>query len=212
MGHIARALQRMDPFFRDPFDPFEINSFFYPERAISRRNKQSLANIMQSLDDATNLIMRSNSTPNRRRREIVESSDKFEIFIDVPEGMEAKDITLELVRNDEVLHLSGIHKVEKDNIVSESRISRMFTLGKNTDPAKISAKLSDGVLVVTVPKVEVEEVKESRKIEIAEETVSKKEEEVVTEEEISDDQIADINTDKALDENIDDGELEIHED
>merc|ERR1712232_484538 len=168
MGHIARALQRMDPFFRDPFDPFEINSFFYPERAIARRNKQSLANIMQSLDDATNLIMRSNSTPNRRRREIVESSDKFEIFIDVPEGMEAKDITLGLVRNDEVLHLSGIHKVE--------------------------------------------EVKESRKIEIAEETVSKKEEEVVTEEEISDDQIADINTDKALEENIDDGELEIHED
>merc|ERR1712232_281635 len=124
------------------------------------------------LDDATNLIMRSKTMS--KRREIVESPDKYEIFIDVPEGMDAKDITLELVRNEEVLHLSGVHKAEKENIVSESRISRMFTLGKNADASKISAKLSDGVVEVTVPKVEVDKVKESRKIEISEEKGRKK--------------------------------------
>merc|ERR1712232_1078142 len=57
---------------------------------------------------------------------------------------------------------------------SESRISRMFTLGKNADASKISAKLSDGVVEVTVPKVEVDKVKESRKIEISEEKGRKK--------------------------------------
>ena len=46
--------------------------------------------------------------------------------------MDARDITLELVRNEEVLHLSGVHKAEKENIVSESWISRMFTLKKKT--------------------------------------------------------------------------------
>lgn len=62
--------------------------------------------------------------------------------------MEARDITLELVRNEEVLHLSGVHKAEKENIVSESWISRMFTLKKNADVSKISAKLSGlGVLL-----------------------------------------------------------------
>lgn len=179
----ARALQsQMDPFFRDtydPFDPFEMESLFYPRRTVTRRNinnnlnsMANMVNAMQSLDDATNLIMRSKTMS--KRREIEESPDKYEIFIDVPEGMEAKDITLELVRNEEVLHLSGVHKAEKENIVSESRISRMFTLGKNADVSKISAKLSDGVVEVTVPKVEVDKVKESRKIEISEEKVRKK--------------------------------------
>merc|ERR1712232_698631 len=102
------------------------------------------------------------------RPEIVESPDKYEILINMPERLKTKDITLELVRNNEVLHLSGEHKVEKDNIMRHSRINRMFTLGKNADVSKISAKMSKGVLQVTVPKVEVDEVKENRKIEISE--------------------------------------------
>jgi HSP20 family molecular chaperone IbpA len=167
----------MDPFVRDPFDvfdPFVMDPFYHPQRSAMSRSinnsLNSMANIMQSLNDATNLVLGSN--PKSKRREIVESPDKYEIFINVPEGMETKDITLELVRNDEVLHLSGVHKAEKDNIVSESRINRMFTLGKNADTSKISAKLSGGVVAVTVPKIEVDKVKESRRIEISEEKVS----------------------------------------
>merc|ERR1712013_363260 len=62
---------------------------------------------------------------------------------------------------------------EKDNIMRHSRINKMFRLSKNADVSKISAKLSKGVLQVTVPKVEVDEVKENRKIEISEDVAVK---------------------------------------
>ena len=53
----------------------------------------------------------------------------------------------------------------------------MFKLGDNADKSNISAKMFDGVLKVTVPKVKVEEVKASRKIEIVQDALPKAEKE-----------------------------------
>lgn len=160
LSQIDRAFQSSMGAFRsdllDPFhfiDPFEMRTFSYRQPYVMRRNKNNLVD------------------------EIKESLDKFEININIPKGMNANDINLELMRNGEILRFRGSHKIEKDNIMRQSQISRMFTLGKNADTSKVIAKLSDGLLQVTVPKIVRDEEPVNIKIEITENAVAKSEKE-----------------------------------
>ena len=155
LSQIDRAFQSSTEALRseflDPFhfiDPFEINSVSYRQPYLMRRNKNNPAD------------------------EIKEDLEKFEININIPKGMTANDINLELMRNSEILRLSGSYKIEKNNIVRQSEISRMFTLGPNADTSKVSAKLSDGVLQVTVPKIKRDEALVNIKIDITDNSVA----------------------------------------
>ena len=155
-----RTLPRIDRSFRssmealrselfDPvhiMDPFEMDIVAYRQPYLMRRNKNNLAD------------------------EINESLDNFKININIPKGMKANDISLELMRNGEILRLHGSYRIEKDNIVTQSQISRMFKLGKNADTSKVSAKLSDGVLQVIVPKIHRDVESANIKIDITENT------------------------------------------
>merc|ERR1712232_439161 len=78
-----------------------------------------------------------------------------------------------LENNNKDLCLRGEHKVENDNIVRKSRINRVFSLGTNADERKISARMSKGMLHVTVPKLEIENVEKNRTIEITEDDIVK---------------------------------------
>ena len=58
-----------------------------------------------------------------------------------------------------MLHITGHRKVEKDNSFEEYKFEKRFTLGRDLDVAKMTANLSNGVLVLTAPKKEKEEPK-----------------------------------------------------
>jgi HSP20 family protein len=55
--------------------------------------------------------------------------------------------------------MKGHRKVEKENSYEEYKFEKRFTLGRDLDTTKLTANLSDGVLVLTAPKKEKEEPK-----------------------------------------------------
>lgn len=100
--------------------------------------------------------------------DVVEHDKHFEIDVALP-GMKKNEVSIEL--EDGVLTISGErkHESEEKNAkyhLVESRygkFSRSFTLPRNVDRDSISAKMSDGILKITINKAE-EAV--SRKVEI----------------------------------------------
>jgi HSP20 family protein len=86
--------------------------------------------------------------------EIKESDVTYEIAIDIPDGIKASDMKVELENDGTVLHLSGGRKLEEKDKVSTTRFHKRFTIGPNVETDKITASLSDGVLVLTAPKIE----------------------------------------------------------
>lgn len=90
--------------------------------------------------------------------EVSENSKQFRLAVDVP-GVKAEDIKVDLEHHGRVLHMTGHRKVEKDNSFEEYKFEKRFTLGRDIETEKITANLSDGVLVLTAPKKEKEEPK-----------------------------------------------------
>ena len=91
----------------------------------------------------------------RRGYQVQETNDQYTLSMDVP-GVKASDLNLQLV-NDAVLCLTGSRKSQHDSSnnsrsAMESRFQQCFTLGP-VDPSRITADLSDGVLVVNATKV-----------------------------------------------------------
>lgn len=108
--------------------------------------------------------------------EIKELDNEYEIQVDIPEGLTAADVSLEVY--DGYLHLTGKRRVDEDGRVSETRFERLFSVGDNVNVDEIKANLSDGTLVVKAPKVEVETGKNKITIPITETPVLPDEEEV----------------------------------
>ena len=88
---------------------------------------------------------------------VKETDDDFQLEVAAP-GMSKKDFNLELVKN--VLTISAkkeLSKEEKDNgytrkEFSYSSFQRAFTLPNTIEGEKISAKYTDGILYITLPK------------------------------------------------------------
>jgi HSP20 family protein len=110
--------------------------------------------------------------------EIKEHDGTYEIAVHVPDGVKASDVAVELENDGTVLHLSGERRQEDENgkLVSETRFEKRFTIGTNVDTDNITANLSDGVLVLTAPKIETEQ---KRTIAITEKPHVASEEEVI---------------------------------
>jgi HSP20 family protein len=88
--------------------------------------------------------------------EINEIDDTYQIAVDVP-GVKAEDMSVQLDNDGRVLNISGGRKVVKDNTITETKFEKRFTIGKNVDMEKVTAKLADGVLVLSAPKIEKKE-------------------------------------------------------
>jgi HSP20 family protein len=69
-------------------------------------------------------------------------------------GVKPDHMKIELENNGRVLHISGDRKEKTDTSYKEFKFDKRFTLGRNLDTSKIAAHLSDGVLVLTAPKIE----------------------------------------------------------
>lgn len=91
--------------------------------------------------------------------EIVEKDDAFVVTAEVP-GINAKDVDISI--DDSVLTLSGEKKEEKEEGKEGSKFHmwerrygsfrRSFTLPQAVEADRITAKATDGILTVTLPK------------------------------------------------------------
>ena len=91
--------------------------------------------------------------------DIKEDENGFSVFADVP-GVEAKDVDITLDRN--ILTIkgsrSGESETEEKGYKRRERVTgsfvRQFTLPESADETAITAKMSNGVLEVVIPKGE----------------------------------------------------------
>jgi len=87
------------------------------------------------------------------RYEVTENEKQFRLAVDVP-GVKPDNVKVELENDGRVLHMSGGRKSKTDTSYEEYKFDKRFTLGRDLDTSKITAHLSDGVLVLTAPKKE----------------------------------------------------------
>jgi len=146
LGYGFDELFSPSPFFRDPFfDRSLVPTTFWQE-------PEEMSNFFRG--------------PPLGYR-INEKDNEYQISVDVP-GVKASDMSVNLENDGKVLHIVGGRKVEKENEISETRFEKRFTIGDNVDTDKLKANLSDGVLVLTAPKLE-KKKPEAQKIVITEE-------------------------------------------
>lgn len=87
--------------------------------------------------------------------DVVETEDKYSLYADVP-GLAKPDLSIRLSK-DNVLSISGERNpVAEEGFVAKERavgsFKREWPLPDNADGAVISAKVTDGVLLITVGK------------------------------------------------------------
>ncbi|KAL7547025.1 hypothetical protein ACHAWF_010351 [Thalassiosira exigua] len=120
-----------DDFFNDPMVP---SSFFGVPPALTRFKTDTMRH----------------SSP---RYEATENDKQFRLAVDVP-GVKPDHLKVELENDGRVLHMSGDRKVKTSKSFEEYKFDKRFTLGNDMDASKITAHLSDGVLVLAAPKKE----------------------------------------------------------
>ena len=83
--------------------------------------------------------------------EITEDGTQFQLAVDVP-GVKAGDMKIHLEQDGRVLRITGERRVQEGSMKLESNFEKAFVLDKKIDTDKITANLSDGVVVITAPK------------------------------------------------------------
>ena len=149
-----------DVFARDPFftrDPF-LQSFWKEGDPFERLRKEIMPVLHSRPSSLLNRTSSSSATNGKLLRaspgyEIKETSDGYEIALDIPGGLESKDLQVELERDGTIVHVSGEKSVSEDGMESLTRFSKRFSIGDGVDTEQLSANFTDGCLVIRAPKV-----------------------------------------------------------
>ncbi len=100
------------------------------------------------------------------RYDITEDDEKMDLVYDMP-GVLSRDISIELKQGGEALLIKGIRKYRRYGQNIQSEFDKVFSIDPNiVDIGKITANLSDGVLVVSAPKLKKRKDLHERKIPI----------------------------------------------
>lgn len=87
--------------------------------------------------------------------QVQEDEKTYTISVDVP-GVKAEDMEMQLVENNQALHLRGGRRFQNGDAFDETKFERRFTIGADIDVENINAELSNGVLTIVAPKKEPE--------------------------------------------------------
>lgn len=98
------------------------------------------------------------------RADIAEKNNAFEVHMALP-GMKKDEVKIAVEKDKMVI--SGERKFNNDEAAGKflkvetyfGKFSRTFTLPENVDKTNISAELTDGILKIEIPKVEVKDDK-----------------------------------------------------
>jgi len=152
MAFVAPVHHRSTPntslqsLFRELDDFFDSDPFFNRNRRRSMLPSSSLLKRALALPypvlEPTDLLRRSSP-----RYDITENEGEYKIAVDVP-GVKAENIKVEVLPAYQAIRMTGNRK---DGNV-ESYFQKSFRLGKEIDTSNLKATVSDGVLLVTLPK------------------------------------------------------------
>ncbi|MES2560465.1 MAG: Hsp20/alpha crystallin family protein [Bacteroidota bacterium] len=98
------------------------------------------------------------------RTDVIETAQSFELHVSLP-GVKKEDVKIDV--DGDRLTISGERKTkeenkdEKNHLVESfyGKFSRSFNLPENVDKQNIGAALTDGILTLSIPKVEVKDNK-----------------------------------------------------
>jgi len=85
------------------------------------------------------------------RYEITDDDEKFQIAVDVP-GMKPGDVHISVEDDTGMLSIEGSRESSGENYRFSSKFSQRFSLDPAVELDKFTAKMDDGVLVVSAPK------------------------------------------------------------
>ncbi len=124
-----------------------------------RRPNALLTDVDRFIDDFFSTPAHRSSSWVTPPSDVVEREDRYLVRMDLP-GVQKGDITI-TVENGSLLIKGTRASEERSDSDNEVRLERFrgefarsFTLGDRVDPDKITAKLENGVLEVSVPKAE----------------------------------------------------------
>jgi HSP20 family molecular chaperone IbpA len=83
--------------------------------------------------------------------EIRKSDGIYQIAVDVPEGLTASDLKVEVENNGTFLHISGQHETEQDGMKCVTQFSKRFALGQDMNMDELTANFTDGMLTLMIP-------------------------------------------------------------
>ena len=103
--------------------------------------------------------------------DVIDEGKQFRVKMDVP-GIKKNEIKLDVTDNS--IQISGEHKEEKEdkkkNYLKKERSQvsyyRTLPLSETVLPAKVKAKLSDGVLEITLPKAKPTKVQKKKSVSV----------------------------------------------
>lgn len=176
-----------DPFFRSPFfhdDPFFSRSHPFASSSLFRQDfsrSDPWSNIMPILRDFPRRpgLALLRSSPGY---EVNEADGSITINVDVPKDLTASEMKVEVELDGTLLHLSGKKEYEKDGPNGTTKVlefHKRFGIGPHLDVENITANFSDGVLVISAPKVDHVEEAPKKMIHITEEPHLPSDEEIV---------------------------------
>mmetsp|Transcript_15267 Transcript_15267/g.22539 ORF Transcript_15267/g.22539 Transcript_15267/m.22539 type:complete len:189 (-) Transcript_15267:104-670(-) len=84
---------------------------------------------------------------------VIEDDTKYEVLLDVP-GVKAKDIKVQLEENGTVISIKAQRKSRDDEEMVEHEIEKRLSLASNVDQGRVTANVEDGVLLVTLKKLD----------------------------------------------------------
>lgn len=125
---------------------------------------QGFNSMMENLIERENTLFKTDFIPTVNTRD---DENAYHVEVDLP-GVKKEDITVDV--KDNVLTIKGTRESRTETkdenyfkMESEyGNFERSFLLPENTDSENIHAESENGVLEVTIPKLEVEEVERQR--------------------------------------------------
>lgn len=98
----------------------------------------------------------SGASRSRGNSSITEHDDRFEWSVDMP-GVGADNIEVNYNENDGTLSVATSYEQSDENTTARRSYHYTVRLGKSIDTEDISAEYEEGVLTITLPKIEREE-------------------------------------------------------
>jgi len=98
------------------------------------------------------------------RADVIETNSQYIVHIDLP-GIKKEDVTISVLNG--IVSVTAKNKIEKvkdgEYVVSErsrETITRTFQIDPDVDSSAITAELKNGVLTITIPKLEKAKIKQ----------------------------------------------------